>query len=207
MAAKAAVQGRAEEICNQAPENYPDDYKETEKRLYAIQDKARDIEYIEDVCNSAPLHDMGKIKVSDVILNKPARLTDEEFEIMKTHATEGKTIIESAMKLTSDSGYLKEALNLATYHHEKWNGTGYPLGLSGEEIPLSARIMAISDVFDALVSRRSYKEPMSFEAAMQIIKEGAGTHFDPILAKLFADNADRVRVIMEEHRRERGEPL
>ncbi|MBR1854958.1 MAG: HD domain-containing protein [Lachnospiraceae bacterium] len=160
-------------------------------------------EYIKDVCNSAPLHDVGKIKVSDVILNKPAKLTDEEFEEMKKHTTAGKEIIESAMKLTSDTGYLKEALNLATYHHEKWNGKGYPMGLSGEEIPLSARIMAVSDVFDALVSQRSYKKPFTFEEALKIIEEGAGTHFDPVIAKLFVDNADRVKEILEEHQRER----
>jgi HD-GYP domain-containing protein (c-di-GMP phosphodiesterase class II) len=146
---------------------------------------------------------VGKIKVSDVILNKPAKLTDDEFEIMKTHTTEGKAIIESAMKLTTDTGYLKEALNLATYHHEKWNGKGYPMGLAGEEIPLSARIMAVSDVFDALVSRRSYKKPFTLDEALKIIEEGAGTHFDPVIAKLFVDNRERVREIMEEHQRER----
>ncbi len=158
-------------------------------------------EYIQDVCNSAPLHDVGKIKVSDVILNKPARLTDEEFEIMKNHTLAGKEVIESAMKLTTDTGYLKEALNLATYHHEKWDGSGYPMGLAGEDIPLSARIMAISDVFDALVSNRSYKKAFTFEEAMKIIEEGEGTHFDPILAKLFVENQDRVREIMEENKK------
>lgn len=156
-------------------------------------------EFVEDVCNSAPLHDVGKIKVSDVILNKEGKLTDEEFEIMKSHTTAGKEVLESAMKLTTDPGYLREAINLATYHHEKWNGMGYPVGLKGEEIPLSARIMAVSDVFDALVSKRSYKKPFSFEQAMGIIEEGAGTHFDPQIAKLFVANGDRVRKIMEEH--------
>ncbi|MBR1568969.1 MAG: HD domain-containing protein, partial [Lachnospiraceae bacterium] len=137
----------------------------------------------------------------DVILNKPARLTDEEFEIMKNHTLAGKEVIESAMKLTTDTGYLKEALNLATYHHEKWDGSGYPMGLAGEDIPLSARIMAISDVFDALVSNRSYKKAFTFEEAMKIIEEGEGTHFDPILAKLFVENQDRVREIMEENKK------
>ncbi|MBR1702836.1 MAG: HD domain-containing protein [Lachnospiraceae bacterium] len=160
-------------------------------------------EYIEDVCNSAPLHDVGKIKVSDVILNKPGKLTDEEFEIMKSHTTAGKEVIESAMRLTTDPGYLKEALNLATYHHEKWNGKGYPMGLAGEEIPLSARIMAVSDVFDALVSQRSYKKPFTLDEALKIIEEGAGTHFDPVIAKLFVDNKERVKEILEEHQRER----
>ena len=158
-------------------------------------------EYMEDVANSAPLHDVGKIKVSDLILNKPGKLTDEEFEIMKSHTTAGNDIITSAMALVSDSGYLKEAKNLATYHHEKWDGSGYPCGIAGEEIPLSARIMAIADVFDALVSKRSYKKPFTFEQAMDIIKEGAGKHFDPELAKLFIEADEEVRAIAEEHER------
>ncbi|WP_050983946.1 HD-GYP domain-containing protein [Treponema sp. JC4] len=158
-------------------------------------------EYIQDVCSSAPLHDVGKIKVSDVILNKPGKLTDEEFEIMKSHTLAGKEVIESAMQLTTDPGYLKEASNLATFHHEKWNGTGYPMGLKAEEIPLSARIMAVSDVFDALVSKRSYKEPFSFEKAMDIIREGAGTHFDPIIADVFVNNAARVKKVFDDHAR------
>lgn len=159
-------------------------------------------EYIEDVCNSAPLHDVGKIKVSDLILNKPARLTDEEFVEMKKHTTAGKKIIESAMELTGgSSGYLKEALNLATYHHEKWDGTGYPEGLSGDAIPLSARIMAVSDVFDALVSERSYKKSLTFEEAMGILKDGAGKHFDPTIVRLFAENEDKVRKIEEENKK------
>jgi HD-GYP domain-containing protein (c-di-GMP phosphodiesterase class II) len=161
-------------------------------------------DYIKDVCNSAPLHDVGKIKVSDVILNKPARLTDEEYEQMKKHTTEGKTIIESAMALSKDAGYLSEALNLATYHHEKWDGTGYPVGMKGEEIPLSARIMAVSDVFDALVSTRSYKKPFTFEEAMKIIVDGSGTHFDPKIVKVFAENADKVKEIADEHKRTIG---
>ncbi|MBQ9605961.1 MAG: HD domain-containing protein [Lachnospiraceae bacterium] len=156
-------------------------------------------EYMEDVTNSAPLHDVGKIKVSDTILNKPGKLTDEEFEIMKSHTTFGSEIIDSAISLVSDSGYLKEAKNLATYHHEKWDGSGYPTGLSGEDIPLSARIMAVADVFDALVSQRSYKKPFTFEKAMEIIEEGAGKHFDPQLAKLFIESQDEVRKIMNTH--------
>ncbi|MER2143435.1 MAG: HD domain-containing phosphohydrolase, partial [Eubacteriales bacterium] len=137
--------------------------------------------YIQDVVNSAPLHDVGKIQVSDAILNKPGKLTDEEFEIMKTHTTAGAEIISRAIDTVSEenSGYLKEAMNLAHYHHEKWNGQGYPCGLAGEDIPLSARVMAVADVFDALVSKRSYKEGFPFEKAMDIIREGSGNHFDP----------------------------
>ena len=156
-------------------------------------------EYMEDVANSAPLHDVGKIMVSDVILNKPDRLTDEEYEMMKKHTTAGKSIIESAMSLVKDSGYLKEAKNLATYHHERWDGRGYPTGRAGEDIPLSARIMAVADVFDALVSRRSYKEPFSFEKAMSIIKEGAGTQFDPQIAEIFVESAEEVKAVTKAH--------
>ena len=166
--------------------------KMKEKGLYA--DALTD-EYMADVSNSAPLHDVGKIMVSDVILNKPDRLTDEEFAKMKTHTTAGSRIIASAMSLVNDSSYLKEAKNLATYHHERWDGTGYPSGKKGEEIPLSARVMAVADVFDALVSKRSYKEPFTFERSMEIIKEGAGTQFDPQIAMLFVESADEVRAL------------
>ena len=155
--------------------------------------------FIEDVANSAPLHDVGKIHVSDVILNKPGRLTDEEYEIMKTHTTAGSGIIQSAMSLVSDSGYLKEAKNLANYHHERWDGKGYPSGLAGEAIPLSARIMAVADVFDALVSKRSYKEPFTVEQAMKIIEEGEGTQFDPQIARVFVESEAEVREILETH--------
>ncbi len=157
--------------------------------------------YISDVINSAPLHDVGKIQVPDAILNKPARLTDEEFAIMKTHTTAGKDIISQAIRLVPNSGYLNEARNLAAYHHEKWDGSGYPNGLSGEDIPLSARIMAVADVFDALVSKRSYKEPFSYEQAMAIIREGAGKHFDPTIVEAFERAGDEVRKVEEEFSR------
>ena len=159
-------------------------------------------EYIEDVVNSAPLHDVGKIQVSDTILNKPGKLTDEEFAIMKSHTTAGGEVIAHAIALVSDAGYLEEAKNLATYHHERWDGRGYPTGLKGEEIPLSARVMAVADVFDALVSRRSYKAPFPFEKAMDIIREEAGTHFDPQVAKAFLDAETEVRRVAEEFKEE-----
>ena len=120
---------------------------------------------------------------------------------MQQHTTEGGTIIEHAMAISSTSDYLKEAKNIAMYHHEKWDGSGYPTGLKGEEIPLSARIMAVSDVFDALVSARVYKPGMKFEDAMNIIKEGAGKHFDPIVAKVFLECEEDVRKIAEEHKK------
>ena len=155
-------------------------------------------EYMQDVVNSAPLHDVGKIQVSDTILNKPGRLTDEEFEKMKLHTTAGADIISRAIDMVSEdnSGYLKEAMNLAHYHHEKWNGQGYPCGLAGEDIPLSARIMAVADVFDALVSRRSYKEGFPFEKAVGIIREGSGNHFDPNVVAAFLHAGDEIRQVM-----------
>ncbi len=156
-------------------------------------------EFVSDVENSAPLHDVGKIKVSDMILNKPGKLTDEEFEEMKKHTVYGKEVIEQAIRIVPDSEYLREAQNLAAYHHEKWNGMGYPEGLAGEAIPLSARIMAVADVFDALVSRRSYKDPFPYEKARDIIRKDAGSHFDPTVAKAFLEAEEEVRRVYETH--------
>ena len=167
------------------------------RKEHIYEDQLTD-EFMADVVNSAPLHDVGKIHVPDAILNKPGKLSDEEFEKMKEHTTAGRDIITQAMNTVSDanSTYLAEARNLAHYHHEKWNGRGYPDGLQGTDIPLSARIMAVADVFDALVSRRSYKEPFTFEKAMDIIREGSGTHFDPNVAQAFINAGDEVRTIM-----------
>lgn len=146
-------------------------------------------DYIARLVRSAPLHDVGKIKISDLILNKPGRLTDEEFELMKTHTSEGKAILTHTNSVDNSKGYLKEAIEMANYHHERWDGKGYPCGAKGEEIPISARIMAVADVFDALVSRRSYKEPFSFEKATDIIREESGTHFDPTVVEAFLNIA------------------
>jgi response regulator RpfG family c-di-GMP phosphodiesterase len=153
--------------------------------------------FMDNVERSAPLHDIGKISVSDLILNKPGKLTDEEFEIMKTHTTEGKKILDQAIETVHGEGYLEEARNLAAYHHEKWNGKGYPLGLEGEQIPLSARIMAIADVFDALSSKRVYKDAMPFEKAVSIIQEDSGTHFDPKCVEAFMDSLDEVKKVLD----------
>ena len=148
--------------------------------------------FIENVINSAPLHDIGKIAVPDSILNKPGKLTKEEFDIMKTHTTKGGQIIKSIIESVPNSHYLEEAKNLATYHHERWDGKGYPTGLAGEDIPLSARIMAVADVFDALVSKRSYKEGFSYDKALNIIQEESGTHFDSKLVDVFIAAKDEV---------------
>ncbi len=148
--------------------------------------------YIGDVVSSAPLHDVGKINVSDLILNKPGKLTDEEFEIMKTHTTAGGNIIASIIDKIPDSDYLLEAKNLAMYHHEKWNGKGYPAGLAGEDIPLSARVMAVADVFDALISDRCYKKGFPYDKAFSIIREERGRQFDPKIVDAFFAAEDQI---------------
>ena len=160
--------------------------------------------YIAKLKRSAPLHDIGKIAVPDSILNKPGKLTEEEFAIMKSHAIEGQKIlkkIEANASNSMDDDYLKESIEMALYHHEKWNGTGYPNGLRGEEIPLSARIMAVADVFDALVAERVYKKAMPYEKAMDIIMEGAGTSFDPVIVEAFSHIANELydeRTVLEQ---------
>ena len=158
--------------------------------------------YKNNVVASAPMHDIGKIKISDAILNKPGKFKDEEYEIMKTHAEEGAKIIATVKKTIESEAlnedYLGEAENMAHYHHEKWNGKGYPCGLAGEEIPLSARIMAVADVFDALVAERVYKPGMPFDKAMSIIKESAGEHFDPVIVQAFVNAEERIRAVTAE---------
>lgn len=144
------------------------------------------------IVQSAPLHDIGKIAVSDVILMKPGRLTKDEFEIMKRHARIGGMMIQETLKSIESPLILKTAVDMATYHHEKWNGQGYPDGLKGEQIPLCARVMAIADVFDALVSKRCYKEAFSYEKSFEIIREESGQHFDPLIAEVFLSMKDEI---------------
>lgn len=151
--------------------------------------------YIDDLCKAAPMHDIGKIRISDIILCKPGKLTDEEFEIMKTHTTEGDKILESTLKDIESDEYIKMAREVSLYHHEKWNGTGYPTGIKGEEIPLGARIMALADVFDALISKRVYKDPMPMDKAFGIIEESLGSHFDPELGKVFLEMRSEIERI------------
>ena len=155
--------------------------------------------FMSDVVRSAPLHDIGKINIPDEILNKPGKLTPEEFEIMKTHATAGKKIMEDAISTVQGENYLKEARNMAAYHHERWDGKGYPEGLHGEVIPLSARIMAVADVFDALTSPRVYKEAYPLDKALSIIKEEAGKQFDPRCVEVFMDSLPEVKVILKKY--------
>ncbi len=155
--------------------------------------------FMSDVVRSAPLHDIGKINIPDDVLNKPGKLTDEEYEIMKTHTTAGKRIIENAISTVEGDNYLKEARNMAAYHHERWDGKGYPEGIHGEVIPLSARIMAVADVFDALTSPRVYKPAFSLEKSLEILKEGKGTQFDPRCVEVFLDALPEVRVVLRKY--------
>jgi len=134
-----------------------------------------------NIVRAAPMHDLGKITIDDAILRKPGRFTPEEFAVMKTHAAEGARIIKQILDGTDDVEFMKLAINVANYHHERWDGSGYPEGLAGNDIPFEARIMAIVDVYDALVSKRVYKERMSFEEADHIIMDGMGKHFDKAL--------------------------
>lgn len=144
-------------------------------------------DYVRDMVIAAPLHDIGKIHIPDSILNKPGRLTEEEFAIMKTHAAAGRDLLLQARAELGEFSYLHMAIEMAEGHHEWWNGKGYPNGSQGEEIPLCARIMAVADVFDALTSKRCYKEAMPLEKAYAIIREESGVHFDPVVAEAFLD--------------------
>jgi len=156
-----------------------------EEKLYAeFVDRA----FIENIEMASPLHDIGKIGIKDAILLKPGRLTDEEFEIMKTHVIKGYETLASVENVYQENAFLKLGLEITRYHHEKWNGSGYMSGLAGDGIPLSARIMSLSDVYDALRSRRVYKEPFSHEKTLGIINEGRGIHFDPVLVDIFMKN-------------------
>ena len=141
--------------------------------------------FCQKLIKAAPMHDLGKIAVDDAVLRKPGRFTPEEFEIMKKHAPEGARIVHEILKGTDDEEFKEIAENVAHFHHERWDGSGYPDGLKGTQIPLEARIMAIADVYDALVSKRVYKDKMSFEKADAIITEGMGTQFDPQLQPFY----------------------
>lgn len=141
--------------------------------------------FLTDLIKAAPMHDLGKIAVDDRILRKPGKFTPEEFDEMKRHSEKGAVIVGQILNGVEDEEFVQIATNIAHYHHEKWNGEGYPCRLSGIDIPLEARIMALADVFDALVSKRCYKEKMSYEEAFRIIEESLGTHFDPEIGRLF----------------------
>lgn len=144
-------------------------------------------EYWKALVKAAPMHDLGKIAVDDAVLRKPGKFTDEEYAIMKTHSSEGARIVENVLAQVDDENFKQIAIHVAHFHHEKWNGTGYPTQISGEEIPFEARVMALADVFDALVSKRCYKDSFSYDKAFEIIEESLGTHFDPNLGQIFIE--------------------
>jgi HD-GYP domain-containing protein (c-di-GMP phosphodiesterase class II) len=152
------------------------------------------IEYIENIERFSPLHDIGKVGIRDKILLKPGKLTTEEFEEMKHHAVYGAEVLRAADENMSKNGksLFKLGIEIAEAHHEKWDGAGYPKGKKGEEIPLSARIVAVADVFDALTSKRPYKEPFTIEQAYEILIEGSGKHFDPEIIRVFVKNKDSI---------------
>ncbi len=151
--------------------------------------------FCEDLIKAAPMHDLGKITVDDDILRKPGRFVPEEYETMKTHAEKGALIVREILSDIDDEAFTQLAENVAHYHHERWDGSGYPKGLKGDDIPLEARIMAIADVYDALVSKRVYKEKLSFDEADRIIKDNMGTQFDPGLCRYYA----AARPLLEEY--------
>ena len=154
--------------------------------------------YIDEICkwdlemaySSTKMHDIGKLSISDFILNKPTKLSEDEFAIIKTHVTEGIRMLDDIEAKTGANEYLNSCRIFTAYHHEKWDGTGYPFGLKGKNIPLQGRIMAIADVYDALTTERPYKRAFSGEIAAAIIRSDAGAHFDPEIANVFFDIQD-----------------
>lgn len=151
-------------------------------------------DFIDNISKASPLHDIGKVGIPDNILLKPGKLTNEEFEIMKTHTTIGYETLLEVHNSYKNNYFIKLGMEVARYHHEKWDGTGYPQGLIGKSIPVSARIMALVDVYDALRSKRVYKEPFSHKRTCEIIKEGSGKHFDPVIVEVFLANHEIFRV-------------
>ncbi len=163
---------------------YCEELKEVDSQLYA---------------HASQMHDVGKISVPDTILLKPGRLTDMEFDLMKQHTVFGEEAIKSSMKNINGVEFLRVASEFAISHHEKWDGSGYPKGLSGTDIPISGRLMAIVDVYDAIISRRPYKEAFTHTVACDIIIKDSGKHFDPELVKVFIEIADVFKQISDEH--------
>ena len=162
-----------------------------ERGLYAEEMQGWDID---KMVSSARMHDLGKITITDTIINKPGKLTDNEFDVMKGHASEGERIIDEIISRTGEGEFLNNARLFAGTHHERWDGKGYPRGLKENEIPLQGRIMAIVDVYDALVSERPYKKAFSDEEAVDIIMKNAGTHFDPKITEVFYEVKERIKL-------------
>jgi putative two-component system response regulator len=157
-----------------------------------------DDEYVGLIYQTSPLHDIGKVAIPDLILLKPGRLTQEEFEIMKTHTTHGARTLDAVLAEFPGAPFLEMARDIALAHHERYDGRGYPRGLAGEQIPLAARIMALADVYDALTSRRVYKDAYSHDTAQAMIVEESGTHFDPALVEAFVAQLPQFVAIHEQ---------
>lgn len=172
------------------------------RHLPEYSDELDDDLTIDSIFKTAPLHDIGKVGIPDSILLKPGKLNAEEWTIMKTHAALGGDALSRAAESVGGRGvsFLKYAQEIAYGHHEKWDGSGYPKGLVRADIPISARLMAIADVYDALISRRCYKDPMSHKKSISIIKEGKGTHFDPVMLQVFLDNETQFFDIAEQYK-------
>jgi len=171
------------------------------RRLPEYIDELDDDTRIDSIFRTAPLHDVGKVGIPDYILLKPGKLTSEEWEIMKTHSVLGGDALKKSCELSGDrkSSFLGYAQDIAYSHHEKWDGSGYPESLAGSEIPIAARLMAIADVYDALMSRRCYKDAFPHEKVIEIMEEGKGHHFDPIMVQVFLDNEHLFYEIAEKY--------
>ena len=167
-----------------------------ERGVYA--DAIHDMD-LELLSLSARLHDVGKIAIPDRVLNKPGKLDDEEWKIMKTHTTEGEHVIDAMVARTDNVEFLRHAKLFAGYHHERWDGTGYPYGLKDTKIPIQGRIMAIVDVYDALVSSRPYKKAFREDETISIIKDGSGKHFDPYIMDVFLELTDKFSEIKQKY--------
>jgi len=154
-----------------------------------------DEQFIELLYLTSPLHDIGKVGIPDAVLTKPGKLTPDEFAVMKTHTVIGGATIRATANAYPEASFLKMAMDVVLYHHERWDGTGYPEGLAGLDIPLSARIVAVADVYDALTSKRVYKAAFDHETASKIILEGRGSHFDPVLVDSFVQVQDAMNSI------------
>ena len=164
---------------------------------------------IELIVKAAPLHDIGKVGIPDHILLKPGPLDPDEWRIMQRHAALGAEAIETALRGEEDHGplaFLHVAMDIAHYHHEKWDGSGYPEAIGGDAIPVCARLMAVADVYDALISRRVYKPPLPVEEAVHIVRQGRGAHFDPEIVAAFEARLDDFRAIAARYADEGGEP-
>ena len=156
-------------------------------------------DYIKNLTMAAPMHDVGKIAIPDAILQKPGKLTEEEFAVMRTHAIKGGEIIEETFTCMEDEEYERIAYQVARFHHEKWNGRGYPEGLVQKKIPLCARIMAVADVFDAVSAKRCYRDAMPIDQCFGIIEDGSGLDFDPLIAEVFLDMKEKITKIVKQN--------